>query len=225
MSERIDNHARDLASMLDRGQGERVTQILRNDLYSMSECDFSKLVHLTNKYEKNGCGDDLTINPYREKGGPKEHVSVELNRRHQDGTPIVYAETIQSWGNWPGHRPQVIDTHRARPQEGWDPYEQPYQRAGYQAWGSHNPYQGNDRFYQDYRYQRPYQEFQPHHSHHRGLRAEEFILPALLGIGLGAAFSLGRQNNYNHHNFQPRPYFYPQTYNRAPNYYQQRRYC
>jgi hypothetical protein len=225
MSHQIENHARDLASMLDRGQGERVTQILREDLYKMSECDFSKLVHATNKYEKDGCGDDLTINPYREKGGPKEHVSVELNRRDKDGLPIVYAETIQSWGNWPGHKPQVIDTYRARPQEGWDPYEAPIQRAGYHDLGFRNPYQDRyERSYLDYRNYRPYQESQLQQTHHRGLRPEEFILPALLGIGLGAAFSLGRNNNH-HHSFQPRPYFYPQQYNRAPNYYQQRRYC
>ncbi len=254
MSHQIENHAKDLASMLDRGQGERVTQILRDDLYKMSECDFSKLVHATNKYEKNGCGDDLTINPYREKGGPKEHVSVELNRRDKDGLPIVYAETIQSWGNWPGQKPKEVDptsarqqeswhsnpagnqeswsSNPARHQESWDPYESPMQRAGYHNWNSANPYQDRfDRNYQDYRYQRPYQEMQPFQSRHQGMRPEDLILPAILGIGLGAAFSLGRNqnhhHNYNHnHNFQSRPHFYPQSYNHAPNFYhaQQRRY-
>ena len=227
MSDQIENHARDLASMLDRGQGERVTQILREDMYRMSECDFSKLVHATNKYEKDGCGDDLTINAYREKGGPKEHVSVELNRRDKDGTPIVYSETIQSWGNWPGHKPQVTDTSRARTPESWDPYEQPVQRAGYQSWGSSSPYQ--DRYdlpYQDYRYQRPYQEFQPLHTRHQGLRPEDIILPSMLGIGLGLLLTQDR-NQHHHHNFQSRPYFYPQSYNHAPNFYHthnQRRY-
>lgn len=219
MSDQIENHARDLASMLDRGQGERVTQILREDMYKMSECDFSKLVHATNKYEKDGCGDDLTINPYREKGGPKEHVSVELNRRDRDGTPIVYSETIQSWGNWPGHIPQVINPNRPIPQEGWDPYEQPYQRSSYQAWGARDPYQNRyDLPYQDYRYQRPCQEFQPLHTRHQGLRPEDIILPSMLGIGLGLLFSQGRNHNHNH-SFQQRPYFYPQSYNNAPNYY------
>ena len=243
MSEQIDNHARDLASMLDRGQGERVTQILRNDLYSMSEQDFSKLVHATNKYEKDGCGDDLTINPYTEKGGPKEHVSVELNRRDRDGTPIVYAETIQSWGNWPGQKPQEVTPYRAPEQpadpsrarqpepRSWDPYETPVQRSSYPDWNARNSYQDeryqspyqdyrNQSSYRDYRYQRPNQEFQPFQSRREGLRLEEMILPALFGVGIGAALGLGRNQNHQHHSFQPQQYFYPQTYNNAPNFYQ-----
>ncbi len=228
MSHRIENHARELATMLDNGQGAQVTQILRNDLYNLSECDFSKLVHATNKYEKDGCGDDLTINAYREKGGPKEHVSVELNRRDKDGLPIVYAETIQSWGNWPEHKPQVIEPNRPIPREGWDPYEAPMQRAGYQNWSSANHYQDRydrnyrdryDRNYQDLRYQRPYQEFQPHQTYNRGFRAEDIVLPAVLGIGLGLLFTQGR-NNHHHQHFQPRQHFYPQSYNHAPNYFQ-----
>ncbi len=242
MSDQIDNHARDLASMLDRGQGARVAEILRNDLYSMNECDFSKLVHATNKYEKDGYGDDITINPYREKGGPKEHVSVELNRRDKDGLPIVYSETIQSWGNWPGQRPQVSDQSQlpkpkqesvtwhqdqARHQEtqGWDPYESSMQRSSFHNTGFQNPflnryqdYRSQDYRNQDYRYQRPYQEFQPYQSRRESFRPEDIILPAILGIGLGAAFSLGRQQN-QYQNFQPRQHFYPQSYNSAPNFY------
>ncbi len=211
MSHRIENHARELANMLDNGQGAQVTQILRNDLYNMSERDFSKLVHATNKYEKDGCGDDLTINPYRQKGGPIEHVSVELNRRDQHGWPIVYAETIQSWGNWPGHKPKAIEPYRPIARGGWDPYEAPMQRASYHNWNSAN-------HYQDLRYQRRYQEFQPFQTRLESLRPEDIIVPAMLGIGLGLLFAQ-RGNHHHGRNFQSRPYFYPHTYRHAPNYY------
>lgn len=212
MSHRIESHARELAGMLDSGQGQQVAQIMRQDMASMSERDFNKLVQATNRYEKDGCGDDLitTLSKY----GNGTSVDVVVNRLDRNGNPFQYADTVREWV-----KPAQRDYGHRDNSYGCPPHaetanhsQRPWERAGYHSWNNSRDYNYRDN-YRDYNY-RDY-NLQPYR--HQGLRPEEVILP-LIGMGLTAAFAFGR-NNHHHHQFQPRQQFYPQSYNFAPNYY------
>lgn len=118
MSHRIENQARDLARMLDRGQGEQVVQILRQEAYQISPREFSRLVRETNQREQNGRGDDLRV---RSHNG-HEDVSIEINGRDHYGRRTRYEENIRPHGPWAVRRSEFTDPIR-RPYQEWQPFQ------------------------------------------------------------------------------------------------------
>lgn len=209
MSHRIESHAKDLAGMLDSGQGQQVAQILRQDMQSMSDLDFNKLIKETIRQEKSGCGDDLVTNASQFGNGTS--IDVVVNRRDKNGSWYQYADTVKEWSK-PVERdysqreeqrfgcPPRYDSRSQYPNDTAGVIQKPWERSGYNSWNN----------YYDYNNSRDYD----HHRH--GVRPEEFIIP-LLGIGLTAAFANMRHSQHQH--YQQRQYFYPQTYNNAPSYY------
>jgi hypothetical protein len=118
MSYRIENQARDLATMLDRGQGEQVAQILRSEMYQLNPREFSRLVRETNQREQNGRGDDLRV---RSHGG-YDDVSIEINGRDAYGRRVRYEENIQAHNNWNARRSDYAEPYR-RPCQEWKPFQ------------------------------------------------------------------------------------------------------
>jgi hypothetical protein len=90
----IDDRAASMARDLDRGNGERVADQLREDASRMNQRDFMNLVHQTQRYDRNGVGDDLVITPIPGYNGGGKEISVRVRETDRYGRPVAVNEPV-----------------------------------------------------------------------------------------------------------------------------------
>lgn len=105
----IDDRAAQMAQDLDRGNGERVADALRQDAMQMNQRDFMQLVRQTQRYDRDGIGDDLKVTAIQGYHGVEQHVSINMRERDQYGRPVIYTEPVVKveppQPRQPGHQP------------------------------------------------------------------------------------------------------------------------
>jgi hypothetical protein len=90
----IEDRAASMGQELDRGHGERVANQLREDATRMSPRDFMSLVSQTQRYDRNGVGDELVVTPIPGYHGSGKEISVRIHERDNRGRPVVYDEPV-----------------------------------------------------------------------------------------------------------------------------------
>ncbi len=113
-----------LAEMLDHGQGQQVGNILRNESYNMSSRDFARIVQETQRFERQGVGDDLVITNNGDVVIQGRYGAMSVANLYRNQGPQNYYDINPGYGVGGG-----------------------YNRGGYnQGYGGHDQYnQGHGR--------------------------------------------------------------------------------
>jgi len=93
-----------LAEMLDHGQGQQVGNILRNESYNMSSRDFARIVQETQRFERQGVGDDLVITNNGDVVIQGRYAAMSVANLYRNQGPQNYYDTRPGYGGSnPGH--------------------------------------------------------------------------------------------------------------------------
>ena len=160
-----------LAEMLDHGQGQQVGNILRNESYNMSSRDFARIVQETQRFERQGVGDDLVITNNGDVVIQGRYAAMSVANLYRNQGPQNYYDTRPGYGGSnPGHGGYNPGRGDYNPGHGgYNPG-----RGGYPGRGDYNPGHGG--------YNPGRGGYNPGYSHN----STETIVSGALGAGLGA---------------------------------------
>lgn len=108
----LERRARDVAGLLDQGQGQYASELLREDSRNLSKQDFRWLVSRANELERNDRGSDLYVRQVNVDGRMREQAYV-ATPHSINGRPGYHTEHV-GYIECPNPQRQVLEDNYGR---------------------------------------------------------------------------------------------------------------